>query len=91
MKNILKLELLISEDLSSCDLILGVKEIDVDILINNKKYLFFSHTSKIQPDNSAAAQGTPGMDKKDLLKTILKKKLHLLIMKIFVIKMVHAI
>ena len=49
-----------------------------NILINNKKYLFFSHTSKIQSDNSAAAQGTPGMDKKDLLKTILKKKITLI-------------
>ena len=35
----------ISEDLSSCDLILGVKEIDINILIEHKKYLFFSHTS----------------------------------------------
>jgi len=69
---------IISEDLKSCDLILGVKEIDTNILIDKKKYLFFSHTSKIQPDNSAAAQGTPGMDKKDLLKTILKKKITLI-------------
>ena len=38
--------------------------------------MFFSHTSKIKSDNSAAAQGTPGMDKKELLKEILKKKLH---------------
>ena len=37
--------------------------------------MFFSHTSKIQPDNSAAAQGTPGMDKKELLREILRKKL----------------
>jgi hypothetical protein len=40
--------------------------------------MFFSHTSKIQPDNSAAAQGTPGMDKKELLKEILKKKITLI-------------
>ena len=69
---------IISEDLNSSDLILGVKEIDTRILINNKKYLFFSHTSKVQPDNSAAAQGTPGMDKKDLLKTILDKNIALI-------------
>ena len=69
---------IIDEKLNSCDLILGVKEIDINILINNKKYLFFSHTSKIQPDNSAAAQGTPGMNKKDLLKTILDKNITLI-------------
>ena len=69
---------IINEDLTSSDLILGVKEIDTSILINNKKYLFFSHTSKIQPDNSAAAQGTPGMDKKDLLSTVLNKNITLI-------------
>jgi saccharopine dehydrogenase (NAD+, L-lysine-forming) len=68
----------ISEDLSSSDLILGVKEVDTRILIANKNYLFFSHTSKIQSDNSAAAQGTPGMNKKDLLKAILDKNIKLI-------------
>jgi len=33
---------------------------------DNKTYLFFSHTSKIQSDNSSSTQGTPGMDKKDV-------------------------
>ena len=69
---------IITEDLSSSDLILGVKEINTNSLINNKKYLFFSHTSKIQSDNSTAAQGTPGMDKKILLKTILEKNITLI-------------
>ena len=69
---------IISEDLSDCDLILGVKEIEPDLLISSKSYMFFSHTSKIQPDNSAAAQGTPGMDKKELLREILKKKITLI-------------
>ena len=68
----------ISEKLNTSNLILGVKEIDTNKLIANKKYLFFSHTSKIQSDNSAAAQGTPGMDKKDLLKTILDKNITLI-------------
>ena len=40
---------IINEDLSSSDLILGIKEVDINILINNKKYLFFSHTSKNIP------------------------------------------
>ena len=69
---------MISEDLSTCDLILGVKEIEPDLLIHSKSYMFFSHTSKIQPDNSAAAQGTPGMDKKELLREILNKKITLI-------------
>ena len=59
---------IISEDLTSSDLILGVKEIDTNILIDNKKYLFFSHTSKIQANHSTTTQGTPGTDKKYLLK-----------------------
>ena len=69
---------IISEDLSDCDLILGVKEIEPDLLISSKSYMFFSHTSKIQPDNSSATQGTPGMDKKELLREILKKKITLI-------------
>ena len=43
---------IINENISSCDLILGVKEINISNLIHNKKYLFFSHTSKLQPDDS---------------------------------------
>ncbi len=69
---------IITEDLSACNLVLGVKEIEPDLLIPLKSYMFFSHTSKIQPDNSAAAQGTPSMDKKELLKEILKKKITLI-------------
>jgi alanine dehydrogenase len=69
---------IITEDLSACNLVLGVKEIEPDLLIPLKSYMFFSHTSKIQPDNSAATQGTPGMDKKELLKEILKKKITLI-------------
>ena len=69
---------IINEDLSNCDLILGVKEIEPNLLIHSKSYMFFSHTSKIQPDNSAATQGTPGMDKKELLREILTKKITLI-------------
>jgi alanine dehydrogenase len=69
---------IISEDLSACDLILGVKEIEPDLLIPSKTYIFFSHTSKIQPNNSAAAQGTPGMDKKELLREVLKRSVTLI-------------
>ena len=68
---------IVQEDLGECDLILGVKEIDVSVLLDSKKYIFFSHTSKVKSDNSAAAQGTPGMDKKELLTKILKKKYYI--------------
>ena len=69
---------IIQENLSECNLILGVKEIGVNLLEKNKTYLFFSHTSKIQSDNSASTQGTPGMDKKELLKTVLDKNITLI-------------
>ncbi len=69
---------IINENLSNCELILGVKEIEPSLLIPKKNYMFFSHTAKIQPDNSAAVQGTPGMDKKELLKEIIRKKITLI-------------
>ena len=69
---------IINENLNECDLILGVKEIEPDLLISSKTYMFFSHTAKLQPDNSAAAQGTPGMDKKKLLINLLQKKIKLI-------------
>jgi saccharopine dehydrogenase (NAD+, L-lysine-forming) len=56
----------LNEDLSSCDIIMGVKEINVEDLIPNKKYLFFSHTIKKQPYN------------RKLLRAILDKKIQLI-------------
>jgi len=41
----------ITDDLSDCSLILGIKEIPVDQLMPNKRYMFFSHTKKLQPSN----------------------------------------
>jgi alanine dehydrogenase len=41
----------LSEDLSDCDLILGVKEVNIQDLIPNKKFMFFSHTIKKQAHN----------------------------------------
>ncbi|MFP4060048.1 MAG: NAD(P)-dependent oxidoreductase [Bacteroidota bacterium] len=52
----------ISEDISDCDLLMGVKEVMPDKLIEGKTYMFFSHTAKKQPHN------------KKLLQTILEKK-----------------
>ena len=53
------------EDLSSCDVLFGVKEVPIASLIPNKKYFFFSHTIKKQPHNRA------------LLKAIIEKKITL--------------
>jgi len=41
----------VTNDVSDCDVLLGVKEVPVDNLIPNKKYFFFSHTIKKQPYN----------------------------------------
>ncbi|MCD2425823.1 NAD(P)-dependent oxidoreductase [Niabella pedocola] len=56
----------ISEDLSSCDILLGIKEVPVNELIPGKTYLFFSHTKKKQPHNQ------------QLLQAILEKKITLI-------------
>lgn len=55
-----------SEDLTSCDLIIGVKEVNVEDLIPNKKFMFFSHTVKKQPYN------------RKLLQAIVEKKIQLI-------------
>lgn len=46
-----KLGFEVSNDLSDCDVLIGVKEVPVDALIPDKKYFFFSHTIKKQPYN----------------------------------------
>jgi len=46
----------IVDDLSSCDLILGIKEVSVKDLIPQKTYMFFSHTIKEQPYNRKLIQ-----------------------------------
>ena len=52
-------------DLSNCDVLIGVKEVPIEKLIDNKKYFFFSHTIKKQPYN------------KNLLQQIVKKNIEL--------------
>ncbi len=44
------------EDLQECDLLLGIKEVPVDFLIDGKRYMFFSHTKKEQPHNQKMLQ-----------------------------------
>ena len=41
----------VTEDMSSCKLLLGIKEVPVPELIAGKQYIFFSHTKKKQPYN----------------------------------------
>ena len=55
----------VTDDVSDCDVMLGVKEVPVDALIPNKKYFFFSHTIKQQPYN------------RELLRRILKNNIEL--------------
>lgn len=55
----------VTEDVSGCDVLFGVKEVPVDNLIPDKAYFFFSHTIKKQPYNQK------------LLKAILEKNIDL--------------
>ena len=41
------------EDISTADILLGIKEVPISQLIPHKKYLFFSHTKKAQTFNKA--------------------------------------
>tara|TARA_B100000780_G_C21099859_1_gene443813 strand:- start:125 stop:1336 length:1212 start_codon:yes stop_codon:yes gene_type:complete len=53
-------------DVSDCDVLIGVKEVNIEDLIAGKTYLFFSHTYKKQPYNA------------ELLAAILEKKVSLI-------------
>ena len=55
----------VTNDVSSADVLLGVKEVPIEALIRNKKYFFFSHTIKKQPYN------------RDLLRAVLDKNIEL--------------
>jgi len=48
--------LTLSEDMESCDYLIGIKEVPKSQLIAGKKYFFFSHTYKEQPYNQALLQ-----------------------------------
>jgi len=60
------LGLTILEDMSQCDVLLGVKEVPKADLLPNKKYFFFSHTYKKQSYN------------RDLLQEVLDKNIQLI-------------
>ena len=56
----------VSDDMASCDLLLGVKEVPVAALLPGKMYCFFSHTIKKQPAN------------RELLRTVLREDITLI-------------
>lgn len=56
----------VSEIISDCDILMGIKEVPVEMLIPGKTYFIFSHTKKLQPKN------------KNLLRAIIKNKITLI-------------
>jgi len=56
----------LKEDLSDCEILLGVKEVPIEHLLSDKTYCFFSHTIKKQPHN------------RDLLRAVLEKGIRLI-------------
>lgn len=46
----------VQEDLSACNLLMGIKEVPKQMLIPGKTYIFFSHTKKLQPHNQQLFQ-----------------------------------
>ncbi|MBK6281576.1 MAG: alanine dehydrogenase [Draconibacterium sp.] len=56
----------IKQDLSDCDILLGVKEVKIEDFLEGKKYLFFSHVIKKQAYN------------KKLIQTVLRKNIQLI-------------
>lgn len=54
------------EDMTVCDILLGIKEVSVKELLPGKTYLFFSHTKKQQPVN------------RDMFRSILRQQITLI-------------
>jgi alanine dehydrogenase len=46
----------VTDDLTNCDVLLGIKEVKEEYIIPNKTYFFFSHTKKKQPYNQKMMQ-----------------------------------
>ena len=46
----------VQEDMRPCNILIGIKEVPVHMLIEEKTYLFFSHTRKEQPRNRRLLQ-----------------------------------
>ena len=68
----------ITDDLSSADIIFGVKEVDISTLIKDKTYLFFSHTSKVRQYIGRTIKDKTIIYKKELLREVIKKNITLI-------------
>ena len=68
----------ITDDLSSADIIFGVKEVKLSTLIKDKTYLFFSHTSKVRQYIGQIIEDKAIIYKKELLKEVIKKNITLI-------------
>ena len=68
----------IKEDISFSDIILGVKEVEISTLIENKTYLFFSHTTNVRKDVNQVTQNKAIIYKKELLREVIKRKITLI-------------
>lgn len=53
-------------DVSTCDILMGIKEVPIAQLVDKKTYMFFSHTIKMQPHN------------KKLMQSLLEKKIRMI-------------
>lgn len=60
------LDVRVTEDLTDRDLIIGIKEVPLEMLMAGKAYVFFSHTIKKQPHNA------------ELLRTVLERGITLI-------------
>lgn len=56
----------IYDDVSDCDIMIGIKEVRIEELVPNKTYFFFSHTKKKQPYNQ------------DLMHALIAKKIRMI-------------
>ena len=68
----------LTNDLSSADIMFGVKEVDISALIKNKTYLFFSHTTKVRQYIGQVIKDKAIIYKKELLKEVIKKNITLI-------------
>ena len=68
----------ITDELSSSNIIFGVKEVDISTLVKDKIYLFFSHTSKVHQHIGQVIKDKAIIYKKELLKEVIKKNITLI-------------
>ena len=68
----------ITDDLSSANIIFGVKEVDISALIEGKTYLFFSHTSKVSQYLGQTLKDPAIIYKRELFKEVIKRKITLI-------------